>query len=135
MSSLHEVRWRLLTEQLDALTDWLSEEVEPEPHAVEEQAVRLLATAVQLLRQHAVNKRGQCKFCGWTRWKWRFWRRRRPCTVYRTVDRALGQGLDVVWWELFAASGREVRLGEARQWVADRARAIQEPRTVPDSAE
>ncbi|MCA1673324.1 MAG: hypothetical protein LC799_14370 [Actinobacteria bacterium] len=97
MNSPHEVRWRLLTEKLDALTDWLSGEKEPESHAVEEQAVRLLAAAVQLVTQHAVNKRGQCRFCGWTRWKWRFWRRRRRCTVYQIVDRALRQGLDVVW--------------------------------------
>ena len=116
------MRWRLLTEQLDALTDWLSAEEEPAPKAVEEQTVRLLATAVHLLTQHAVNKRGQCKFCGWTRWKWRFWRRRRHCTVYRAVECALRQDLDVVWWELLAARGQDIGLAAARQWVANRAR-------------
>ncbi|MGH4015793.1 MAG: hypothetical protein ACRDSL_18100, partial [Pseudonocardiaceae bacterium] len=99
MSSLHEVRWRLLTEQLEALTDWLSSAEQPEPEAVEEQAVRLLGAAVLLLRQHAVNKRGQCTFCGWTRWKWRFWRPRPRCTVYRSVDFVMSQGVEVVWWE------------------------------------
>ncbi len=29
--------------------------------------------------------------------------------------------LDVVWWELFAATGREVSLEEVREWVDLRA--------------
>jgi hypothetical protein len=33
--------------------------------------VRLLAGVVMLLRQHRVNKRGQCNYCGWTWWTWR----------------------------------------------------------------
>ncbi|MGH3794443.1 MAG: hypothetical protein ACRDSP_06095 [Pseudonocardiaceae bacterium] len=121
MSSLHEVRWRLRTEQLEALADWLSGEERPVPEEVEEQAVRLLAAAALLLGQHEVNKRGQCKFCGWTRWKWRFWHRRPRCTVFQALDRAMREELDVVWWELFAATGREVSLEEVREWVDLRA--------------
>lgn len=117
MSSLHEVRWRLLTEQLEALADWLSGEDPPVPETVEEQAVRLLAAVALLLRQHEVNKRGQCKFCGWTRWKWRFWHQRPRCTVFQKIDRSMSEGLDVVWWELFAATRHKVSLAEVREWV------------------
>ncbi|MCA1606054.1 MAG: hypothetical protein LC775_11430, partial [Acidobacteria bacterium] len=88
--------------------DWLGGDEPSESVVVEEQTLRLLAAAVVLLGQHVVNKRGQCKFCGWTRWKWRFWRRRRKCTVFQAVDRAMTQGLDVVWWEVLNSVGREV---------------------------
>jgi hypothetical protein len=55
--------------------------------------VRLLTGVIMLLRQHQLNKRGQCKYCGW---RWRLWHRQPQCTVYRSVDFAMRQPLDVV---------------------------------------
>lgn len=121
MSNVWGTRYRLLVERLEERVEWLSGEEPLEPEKVEEQGLRLLNAAVALLRQHEVNKRGQCQFCGWTRWKWRFWRARPRCTVFRALDRAMGQGMDVVWWELFNGVGREVGLDEVRGWVKGRA--------------
>ncbi|MGH4007557.1 MAG: hypothetical protein ACRDTH_05210 [Pseudonocardiaceae bacterium] len=86
------------------------------PAALEGWTVQLLATVLMLLRQHHINKRGQCRLCGWTRWTWRFWRRRRRCTVYTALDQAIGQGLDVVWWKVFDGLGQQVSLADVRQW-------------------
>lgn len=113
-----ETRSRLYLEKVDRLAEWLSNDEPRTPAALEEQTVRLLAVTVMLLRQHWVNKRGQCQFCGWTRWKWRWWRRRRQCTVHRALDLALGQSLDVVWWRVFECVGRKTSLAEVRAWVA-----------------
>ncbi|MCA1674729.1 MAG: hypothetical protein LC799_21895, partial [Actinobacteria bacterium] len=74
--------------------------------------MRLLMAAVRLLRQHEVNKRGQCKFCGWTRWVMRFWRRRRQCTVYSALVFAVEQDLDAVWWQLSTDRGQKVTLAQ-----------------------
>lgn len=121
MSSVWATRYRLLLEWLEELEDGLSGEQPVTYAVVEEQAVRLLMAAVRLLRQHEVNKRGQCKFCGWTRWGMRFWRRRRQCTVYIALGVAMEQSLDAVWWQLFEGVGRKVSLAEVREWVEERA--------------
>ncbi|MCA1670878.1 MAG: hypothetical protein LC799_01285 [Actinobacteria bacterium] len=94
-----------------------------QPIVLEELTVRLLTSVLMLLRQHAVNKRGQCKFCDWTRWSWRFWGRRRQCQVFQAMDFVMRQGLDVVWWELVGSLGREVGLEEVRVWVGERPEA------------
>lgn len=75
----------------------LSDEEPIEPAELREQVVRLLAGVVMLVRWHRVNKRGQCRYCGWTRWVWRFWRRRLRCAVYQAVGFASRQRLDMVW--------------------------------------
>lgn len=89
MSSVWETRRRLLVEYLEALADQVSS-ADP---ALAEQTVRLLAAAVVLLRQHRINKRGQCRFCTAPRW---IWHRRPQCAVYRGIDFAMRQPLDVV---------------------------------------
>jgi len=76
-------RYRLYLEELEAIADRISRNHPIAPVVAEEQIVQLLATVAGLLRQHAVNKRGQCKFCCWTRWGWRWWRRRPQCTVFQ----------------------------------------------------
>ncbi|MGH3814795.1 MAG: hypothetical protein ACRDUV_20510 [Pseudonocardiaceae bacterium] len=120
MSNVWGTRHRLLREQLEQLADRLSG-VEPlAPAIVEEKTVRLLAAPAMLLRQHNVNKRGQCKFCGWTRWRWRFWHRRPQCTVYEAVGFVTSQSLDVVWWQLFEAVGRETSLEQVQRWMEER---------------
>lgn len=120
MTTVWKTRHRLLVEGLEEWVDWLGGDDPIEPVVVEEQALRLLSAAVVLLEQHEVNKRGQCRFCGWTRWKWRVWRRRRRCTVFKAIDRAMTQGLDVVWWEMLVGLGRDVELKDVRGWLEGR---------------
>lgn len=120
MSGMQELRYRLLFEQLEQWVEKLSDEKPVEPEVVEELAVRLLAMVVMSLRQHGVNKRGQCRFCGSGTWRWQFWCRRSRCAVLRSVDLAIVQGLDVVWWQLLGNVGQEVRLVEVREWVGQR---------------
>lgn len=124
MSNVWETRNRLLLEYLEKLADQLSGGEPIAPAALEEQTVRLLAGVVMSLRQHRVNKRGQCRYCSWQITTWRFWRRRPPCTVYRSLSFAMGQGIDEVWWQLFGSLGRPISLDEVRKWVAERERAV-----------
>lgn len=122
MIGVQEVRHRLLFEQLERWVERLSSKKPIEPEEVEELAVRLLAMASILLRQHVVGKRGRCRLCGWSILRWPFWYLRPRCTVFRSVDLAVGQSLDVVWWRLLGSVGREVRLVEVREWVAQRSK-------------
>lgn len=96
MSNIWETRHRLVLEYLEKLVDQLRSEERVAPAELEEQLLRLLAGVVVLLRHHPVNKRGQCEYCGWTRWTWRFWRRRPRCMVYLSLDFAMRQPLDAV---------------------------------------
>jgi hypothetical protein len=59
--------------------------------------VRLLTGVVMLLRQHCVNTQGQCAYCGR---RWRFWQKQPQCTVYRCLDFAMRQPLNMVWQQL-----------------------------------
>jgi len=120
MSNVWTTRYRLLCEHCEELAKKLSGEQPITPEVLEELVVQLLAPALTLLRQHAMNKRGQCKFCGWTRWKWRFWRRRRPCTVFQALDLTMRRGPDIAWWQLFATIGNEVSLADVREWLSER---------------
>jgi hypothetical protein len=104
------------------------------PVVLEEWIVKLLATVLMLLRQHHVNKRGQCRFCGWTTWKWRFWRRRR-CTVCVALDYAMMQSLDVVWWKVFVELGREVSLEDVRRRNGERREKDAAGRSTPGDEE
>lgn len=120
MSTVWETKCRLLLERLERLANWLRADQPRELRVVEEQAVRLLMGVARLLRQHQVNKRGQCRSCGPTRrgrWLWH-WRSR--CTVHQALDFAMGQPLDVVWWQLCASTGRDVALAEVRKWLEQR---------------
>lgn len=120
MSNVWGMRYQVLCEQLEELAEKLGGGKRIAPEVLEELVMRLLIPAVMLLRHHVVNKRGQCKFCGWTRWKWRFWRRRRRCTVFRALDFAMSQCLDVAWWQLFASIGNEAGLAEVRDWLSEK---------------
>ncbi|MGH3870786.1 MAG: hypothetical protein ACRDSR_04600 [Pseudonocardiaceae bacterium] len=96
MSSIWETKHRLALHQLEELAQRLSNDAKPiAPAGPDEWTVQLLVTVLTLLRQHHVNKRGQCRFCGWTRCKWRRWRGRRRCTVYTALDYAMGQSLSL----------------------------------------
>jgi hypothetical protein len=76
------------------------------------------------LRQHRVDKRGRCRFCGRPRFGLRFRLFRRGisrCTVYRAFDLTMRPEPDVAWWQIFAAQGRQRSLAEVRRWLARRA--------------
>lgn len=120
MSNVWGTRYRLLGEELAQWVEWFSGEGPRQQVILEERAIRLLATVLMLLRQHHANRRGQCRFCGATRWKWRFWHRRRRCTVYGALDHAMGQSLDVLWWKVFDESGWDVSLEDVREWIVQR---------------
>lgn len=85
MNNVWETRDRLLLEHLEKLAAQIRSEESLPPEQLEEQLLRLLVGGLMLLRRHHTNKRGQCKFCGWTRWTCRLWRRRRRCTVYTNL--------------------------------------------------
>ncbi len=132
MSTAWQTRHRLLLEQLEQLADWLGAQQPREQMVVEEQTARLLMGVVRLLRQHGVNQRGQCRFCRWTRWGRRIWRRRPRCTVSCALDFAMTQPMDAAWWQLLNDTGRDVGLDEVREWLKQREQAAREL-TVDDS--
>jgi hypothetical protein len=120
VNNVWETRHRLFLEELQKLVEWLSSDAPRVPVALEERTVRLLAMIVILLRQHQINKRGQCQYCGRTRWMWQFWRRRRRCTVHQALNLGMGQSLDVVWWRVFESVERKLTLAEVRSWLTKR---------------
>jgi hypothetical protein len=99
VSNVWETRYRLVLEQLDELADQLRSKQQVAPAVLEEQTVRLLAGVLMLLRQHQLNKQGQCQFRA-TSLRWRFWHWRPQCAVYRTIDFVMRQPLDMVWRQL-----------------------------------
>lgn len=100
VSNVWETRNRLLIEQLEQVTKRLSSEESLELAELKELAVRLLTGVVMLLRQHHTNKRGQCRYCEWTRLARSFWHGQSDCAVYEVVDFAFRQRLDRVWRQL-----------------------------------
>lgn len=120
VSSVYETRYRQLQAELKELADQLSGAKAVSPAKTGNQIVQALAVVAILLRQHKINKRGQCKFCARPRWKWRFWSRRPPCTVYRTASFVMNQELDEVWRQLFDSMGKECNLVQVRRWLNER---------------
>jgi hypothetical protein len=120
MSNVWATKHRLHVERCEALVGRLSGETPTESAVLEEQTVRLLLVVFRLLVLHDVDKRGRCRSCRWSRRLWRFRRRTPQCTVFREVELAFGQEMDVVWWQLLAISGRKVGLDEIRKWVHPR---------------
>jgi hypothetical protein len=100
VSDVWEIRNRLILAYLEKLANQLRSKEPVAPAQLEEQTVRLLAALVMSLRQHRVTKRGQCRYCSWRIKIWRFGHRRPRCAVYRALNFALHQHLDVVWWQL-----------------------------------
>jgi hypothetical protein len=118
VSSVWQTRYRVLWQELEQWADGLRG-AQP-PATLADHTVRLLTFAVTLLEQHRVNKRGQCQFCCWSRWTWRFWHRRPRCTVCRALAFALRQSLDVVWWQLLGSTGKKCSLVDVREWLRQR---------------
>jgi hypothetical protein len=103
-----------MRERLEELADRLKSKQPIAPAALEEQAVRLLAGVLMLLRQHETNKHGQCRFCAAPRRR-RFWQRRPQCMVYRSLDFVMRQSLDAVWWQLLETTKRGQSFGDIRK--------------------
>lgn len=40
--------------------------------------------------------------------------------MFRALDLAMRQRLDVAWWQLFASIGNEASLAEVREWLSER---------------
>jgi hypothetical protein len=102
VNNVWETRCRVLLERLEALAHKYRQEEPTAPTILEEHTVRLLVGVIMLLRQHRVNKWGQCRHCAWMRRTWRLWYRRPQCTVYLGLDFAMSQPLDLVWGQLLA---------------------------------
>lgn len=108
----------MLRQQLEQLANRLHGA--PPSDALAEHTVRLLTFAAILLGQHQVNERGRCHFCRWSRRRWPFWHRRPQCTVCRALAFAMGQGLDVVWWQLLTNLDKKISLVDVREWMTQR---------------
>ena len=106
MSTVWQTRCRVLLEQLEALGYQLRQNQPGLLTVHEEHTARLLVGVVMLLRQHRVNKYGQCRYCAWTSRTWTLRHRRPQCTVYLTLDFAMSQPLDLVWEQLLAGKAR-----------------------------
>ena len=106
MNNVWQTRCRVLLEQLEALAHRLRNKQPIPPTALDEHTVRLLVGVIMVLRQHRVNKLGQCKYCAWTSRTWWFWSSRPQCTVYLSLDFAMSQPLDLVWGSLLADQNR-----------------------------
>jgi hypothetical protein len=102
VNNVWQTRCHVILEQLEALAHQLRKEQQIPPTALEEQTVRLVVGVIMVLRQHRVNKLGQCKYCAWTSRTWSFWHRRPQCTVYLSLDFTMSQPLDLVWGQLLA---------------------------------
>jgi hypothetical protein len=120
VSSVHETRYRQLQAELKEFTDQLSGTKEISPAKTKNQIIQTLTVVNLLLRQHQINKRGQCKFCSRPRWRWMFWSRRPPCTVYRTASFVMRQEPDETWRQLFDSIGKEYNLVQVRRWLHER---------------
>ncbi|MGQ0775235.1 MAG: hypothetical protein ACT4NY_12570 [Pseudonocardiales bacterium] len=46
--------------------------------------------------------------------------------MYRALNFAMGQPLDIVWWQLYESTGRDVALDEVRRWLEQRDQAARE---------
>ncbi len=73
MSSVYEVRWRVLRERVEAIL------IRAEHAHGDEEFVRLAALGLALLDRHKVDDKGRCRCCR----SYRGWRQRsRQCTVF-----------------------------------------------------
>jgi hypothetical protein len=99
VSNVWQTRRRVLLQQLKELAGKLRHEEPIPPTVLKEQTTRLLAGTLMLLQRHDVNERGQCRICSRPR-TWQFWRRKPQCTVYQSLDFAMRQPLEFVWWPL-----------------------------------
>jgi hypothetical protein len=135
MSTVWGTKHRLLVERCAELVDRLCGPVPVEPVLLEEQLVRLLLVVLRLLEQHDLNTRGRCRYCRWPNRSWRFWSRKPRCSIFRAVDQSMGQELAVVWWQLFAAIGRDVGLDEVRAWTTTTVPLRHDASTCPADAD
>ncbi|MGH3906461.1 MAG: hypothetical protein ACRDTE_20115 [Pseudonocardiaceae bacterium] len=102
MSSLHEVRWRLLWERLvKVYGEGQQHEAETLPHGLApddnaELLARLAGTTLALLERHAMDGKGRCRVRGCSQTRWWWLRKRQTCQRFVTVQFWLGQPLEIV---------------------------------------
>ncbi|HEY2766399.1 MAG TPA: hypothetical protein VGJ13_20665 [Pseudonocardiaceae bacterium] len=102
MSNVHEVRWRLLWEQLVQVyqqaqrqeSETLPDGLLPEGNV--EILLRLAGAALALLEWHALDGNSRCQVWGCSRRRWVPWRKRRTCQVFVTVQFWMRQPLWIV---------------------------------------
>ncbi len=137
MNDFWETRHRRLTQQFEKLANQLSGKEALGQTLIEEQVVRLLTGVIMVLRQHKLNKRGQCVACAAPGRIWRFFLRRPPCAVYRDLNFAMSHGMDVVWWRLLESTGQPASLDEVRNWIPEweRSTASKRQRETPQGQE
>jgi uncharacterized paraquat-inducible protein A len=86
VSSVYEVRWRVLRERLERIA-------EAADRVQNEDGVRVALCCVALLDRHRIDGKGRCRRCrrrrGW-------WRRERRCTVLPLLDFYLEQPSEMV---------------------------------------
>jgi hypothetical protein len=87
MSDVWGVKHRLLLERVDVLHRDMDV-------IADEEIARLVCAAYVALRQHRVNKRGQCRHCHRPGSWWP--RRRKTCTVHQVFAMAMEQPFPVV---------------------------------------
>lgn len=90
MSSVYEVRWRVLRERLGETL------ARAEQVPGDDEFVRLTALALTLLDRHEVDGKGRCRVPWCSRSRWVPWRKSRTCQVFVTVHFWMAQPLQVV---------------------------------------
>lgn len=88
MSSVYEVRWRLLFERLEEML------ARAEQAHGDEDCIRLAALGLALLERHKVDGKGRCRWCRSRRGWWE--RRARRCVVLPLVNWYLIQPREMV---------------------------------------
>lgn len=101
MSNVHEVRWKLLREQLAQVyrqaqvqeSETLPEGLFPDKNV--EMLLRLAGASLTLLDWHAIDAKGRCRARSCACRRWIPWRRR-PCQVFGTIQFWIRQPLTIV---------------------------------------
>ncbi|MGH3718025.1 MAG: hypothetical protein ACRDRI_04130 [Pseudonocardiaceae bacterium] len=94
MNHVHEVRWRLLREQLETVyrqAQRQQESVTPldgrlPPDVSVEILLRLAGATLTILEWHGIAGLGRCRMRACSRWRWIPWWSRRACQVFVTVQ-------------------------------------------------
>lgn len=102
MSSVHELRWRLILERLrqvyrkaqDQQAQRLLKGLCPDEN--EEMLLRLAGLALTLLERHAMDAKGRCLVPGCSPRRRVPWRKWRTCRIFVTAQFWVGQPLRIV---------------------------------------
>lgn len=102
MSSVPELRWRLLWERLLKVYQEAHRHESPTLRlglASDDNAeflVRLAGAALAFLEWHAVDGKGRCRVRGCSRGRWSWLRKRRTCQIFVVIQFWVGQPVEIV---------------------------------------